>query len=35
MFEKLKNSDFSKRASPWFWPKIGHFSTFIFLGKMG
>ena len=34
-FEKLKNSDFSKRASPWFWPKIGNFSTFFLLGNLG
>ena len=29
---KLKKSehlDFSKVVSPWFWPKIGHFSLFF------
>ena len=24
--EKLKNWDFSKSVSPWFWSKIGNFS---------
>ena len=27
--KKSKNWDFSKRVSPWFWQKIGHFSLFI------
>ena len=26
---KLKNWDFSKGVSPWFWSKIGNFSTFV------
>ena len=31
-FKKSKNGHFSKRVvSPWFWSKIGHFSTFFFL----
>ena len=24
-----KNSDFSKRVSPWFWSKFGNFSIFL------
>ena len=28
-FKKSKNSDFSKAVNPWFWSKIGHFSTFF------
>ena len=32
--KKSKNWDFSKGVSPWFWSKIGHFSTF-FLGNIG
>ena len=30
-FKKLKNWDFSKGVSPWFWFKIGHFSNFLLL----
>ena len=26
--KKVKNWDFSKGVSPWFWSKIGKFSTF-------
>ena len=33
-FKKSKNSDFCKRANPWFWSKTGHFSIF-FLGILG
>ena len=29
-FKKSKNGHFSKGVSPWFWSKIGHFSTFFF-----
>ena len=29
-FKKWKNCDFFKGANPWFWSKIGHFSTFFF-----
>ena len=29
-FKKKKNEDFSKEVSRWFWPKIGHFSNFLF-----
>ena len=28
-FKKSKNCDFSKGVSPWFWSKIGNFSTFF------
>ena len=28
--EKLEKLDFSKGLSPWFWSKIGNFSTFLF-----
>ena len=28
-FKKWKNCDFFKGADPWFWSKIGHFSTFF------
>ena len=28
--KKLKNWDFSKGVSPWFWSKIGNFSRFLF-----
>ena len=28
--KKSKNWGFSKRVSPWFWSKIGHFSLFLF-----
>ena len=28
--KKSKNLHFSKGVSPWFWSKIGHFSTFCF-----
>ena len=34
-FKKSKNSHFSEGVSPWFWSKIGHFSTFFFLGNIG
>ena len=27
--KKSKNWDFSKGVSPWFWSKIGNFSTFL------
>ena len=33
-FKKSKNWHFSKRVSPTFWSKIGHFSNF-FLGDIG
>ena len=29
-FKKWKNCDFFNGANPWFWSKIGHFSTFFF-----
>ena len=29
-FKKSKNWHFSKGVSPWFWSKIGHFSTLFF-----
>ena len=29
-FKKLRNWDFSKAVSPWFWFKIGHFCMFLF-----
>ena len=32
-FKKSKNCDFSKGVSPWFWPKIGNFSRFLFQSK--
>ena len=32
--KKSKNGDFSKRVSPWFWSKIGHFSIFTFLPNL-
>ena len=28
-FRKAKNWDFSKAGNPWFWSKIGHFSSFL------
>ena len=28
--KKLKNGDFSKGVSSWFWSKNGHFSNFFF-----
>ena len=28
--KKLKNWDFSKGVSPWFWSQISHFCMFIF-----
>ena len=34
-FKKSKNWHFSKGVSPWFWSKIGHFSTFFFLRNIG
>ena len=33
--KKSKNWHFSKGVSPWFWSKIGHFSTLFFLGNIG
>ena len=33
-FKKSKNWNFSKWVYPWFWSKIGNFSTF-FLGNTG
>ena len=30
----VKNWDFSKGVSPWFWSKILKFSTFLFLAKL-
>ena len=35
MFKKWKKCDFCKGVNPWFWSKIGHFSMFFFLGKIG
>ena len=32
--KKWKNCDFCKGVDPWFWSKIGHFSTFL-LGNIG
>ena len=29
-FKLVKNWDFSKGVSPWFWSKTGHFSIFLF-----
>ena len=29
-FKKWKNCDFFNGANPWFWSKIGHFSTLFF-----
>ena len=34
-FKKSKNCHFSKGFSPWFWPKIGLFFIFFFLGNIG
>ena len=34
-FKKSKNWHFSKGVSPWFWSKIGYFSTFFFSGNIG
>ena len=34
-FKKSKYWQFSKRVSPWFWYKIGHFFHLIFLGNIG
>ena len=34
-FQMSKNWDFSKAVSPWFWSKIGHFSTFFSFGNIG
>ena len=28
--EKVKNCQFSKGVSPWFWSKNGHFSNFFY-----
>ena len=35
MFKKVKNWHFSKRVNPWVWSRNGHFSKFVFLGKIG
>ena len=35
MFKKGKKCDFCKGVNSWFWSKIGHFSMFFFLGKIG
>ena len=32
--KKSKNWHFSKGVNPWFWPKNGHFSNFVFLGNI-
>ena len=34
-FKKSKNWHFCKGVNPWFWSNNGHFSKFLFLGKMG
>ena len=34
-FKKVEKLTFSTGVSPWFWSKIGHFSTFFFLGNIG
>ena len=34
-FKKSKKWHFSKGVSPWFWSKISHFSTFLFLAIWG
>ena len=34
-FKNSKNCHFSKGVCPWFWSKIGHFSTMFFLGNIG
>ena len=34
-FKKWKNCRFWKGFSPWFWPKIGLFFIFLFLGNIG
>ena len=34
-FKKSKNCNFSKGVNQWFWYKNGHFSNFLFLGKIG
>ena len=33
--KKSKNWYFSKGVNPWVWSKNGHFSKFVFLGKIG
>ena len=33
--KKWKDWDFSKRVNPWFWSKIGNFSIFFNIGKIG
>ena len=33
--KKSKNSHFSKGVTQWFWSKIGHFSTLLFLSNKG
>ena len=33
-FKKSKNWHFSKGVNRWFWPKIGHFSNFVFSGNI-
>ena len=32
--KKSKNSHLSKGVNSWFWPKIGHFSNFVFSGNI-
>ena len=32
---KAEKWTFFQRVSPWFWSKIGNFSTFFFLGNIG
>ena len=34
-FKKSKNCFFFHLVSPWFWPKIGHFSIFFFKDNIG
>ena len=34
-YKKSKNWHFSKGVNPWFCSKIGHFSTYFFLGNIG
>ena len=31
----MEKLPFFQRVSPWFWPKIGHFSMFFFKGNIG
>ena len=32
--KKVKNWDFSKGVTPWFWSKIWKFSIFFIIGKI-